>query len=73
VYAAARVILEAIARVCEAGEVPDRANVQAEVRNTDQADSILGSPISFTEDGDLAEGQFFIFQIEEDGTKTLVP
>lgn len=73
VYAAARVILEAIDRVCAAGEVPDRANVQAEVRNTDKATSILGSPISFTEDGDLAEGQFFIFQIQEDGTKTLVP
>lgn len=73
VYAAARVIFEAIDRVCAAGETPDRANVQAEVRNTDQADSILGSPISFTEDGDLAEGQFFIFQIQEDGTKTLVP
>lgn len=73
VYAAARVIFEAIDRVCQAGETPDRANVQAEVRNTDQATSVLGSPISFTEDGDLAEGQFFIFQIQEDGTKTLVP
>ena len=72
VYAAARVILEAIQRVCDSGETPTRANVQAEVRATDQADSILGSPISFTADGDLAEGQFFIFQIEEDGTKTLV-
>jgi branched-chain amino acid transport system substrate-binding protein len=73
VYAAARVIFEAIDRVCQAGEVPDRANVQAEVRNTDQAETILGSPISFNEDGDLVEGQFFIFQIQEDGTKTLVP
>lgn len=73
VYAAARVILEAIERVCAAGEVPDRANVQAEVLNTDKETSILGSPISFTEDGDLAEGQFFIFEIQEDGTKTLVP
>ena len=73
VYAAARVIFEAIDRVCQAGETPDRANVQAEVRNTDKATSVLGSPISFTEDGDLAEGQFFIFQIQEDGTKTLVP
>jgi branched-chain amino acid transport system substrate-binding protein len=72
-YAAARVIFEAIDRVCQAGEVPDRANVQAEVRNTDQAETILGSPISFNEDGDLVEGQFFIFQIQEDGTKTLVP
>jgi branched-chain amino acid transport system substrate-binding protein len=73
VYAAARVILEAISRVCEAGEVPDRANVQAEVRATDQADSILGSPISFTDDGDLAEGKFFIFQIQEDGSKVILP
>lgn len=72
VYAAARVIFEAIDRVCAAGEVPDRANVQAEVRATNQATSILGSPISFTEDGDLAEGRFFIFQIQEDGSKTLV-
>jgi branched-chain amino acid transport system substrate-binding protein len=72
VYAATRVILEAVSRVCESGEVPDRANVQAEIRKTDQATSILGSPISFTDDGDLAEGQFFIFEIQEDGTKTLV-
>jgi branched-chain amino acid transport system substrate-binding protein len=72
VYAAARVIFEAIDRVCQTGATPDRASVQAEVRNTDLADSILGSPISFTEDGDLAEGKFFIFQIQEDGSKTLV-
>ena len=72
VWAAARVIFEAIDRVCQAGETPDRANVQAEVRNTDQTTSILGSPISFTEDGDLVEGTFFIFQIQEDGSKTLV-
>ncbi|MGH3650959.1 MAG: branched-chain amino acid ABC transporter substrate-binding protein [Acidimicrobiia bacterium] len=72
VYAAVRVLAEAIDRVCQTGEVPDRASVQAEVRNTDQAETILGSPISFTEDGDLVEGRFFIFQIQEDGTKTLV-
>jgi branched-chain amino acid transport system substrate-binding protein len=71
-YAAAYVIFEAIERVCQTGATPDRASVQAEVRNTDQAESILGSPISFTEDGDLAAGKFFIFQIEEDGTKTLI-
>jgi branched-chain amino acid transport system substrate-binding protein len=72
VYAAARVIFEAIDRICQTGATPDRASVQEEVRNTDLADSILGSPISFTEDGDLAEGRFFIFQIQEDGSKTLV-
>jgi branched-chain amino acid transport system substrate-binding protein len=72
VYAASRVILEAISRVCEAGETPGRANVQAEIRNTDQADTILGSPISFDENGDLVEGTFFVFEIQEDGSKTLV-
>lgn len=72
VYAAAMVILDAVARVCESGGTPDRANVQAEVAATDLDTSILGSPISFTPDGDLAEGTFFIFQIQEDGTKTLV-
>lgn len=71
VFAATQVIVEAIGRVCASGDVPDRANVQAEVRNTDLATSILGSPISFTSDGDLAEGEFFIFEIQEDGTKTL--
>jgi ABC-type branched-subunit amino acid transport system substrate-binding protein len=72
VYAAAVVILEAVSRVCEAGETPDRANVQAEVANTDQANSILGSPISFTDEGDLVEGTFFLFEIQDDGTKSLV-
>ena len=71
-YAAAVVIFEAISRVCDAGETPTRENVQAEVRNTDQAETILGSPISFTEDGDLVEGTFFIFEIQDDGTKVLV-
>jgi branched-chain amino acid transport system substrate-binding protein len=72
-YAAARVIFEAIDRVCQTGATPDRASVQAEVRNTDQADSILGAPIAFNEDGDLAEGEFFIFEIQEDGSKVILP
>ena len=73
VFAAVQVIYDAIGRVCTAGEVPDRANVQAEVKNTDLADSILGSPISFEANGDLTVGEFFAFEIQEDGTKTLVP
>lgn len=71
VFAAAQVIIEATYRVCMTGATPDRASVQAEIQNTDLADSILGSPISFTSDGDLAEGQFFIFEIQDDGSKTL--
>ena len=73
VYAATLAILEASDRVCQSGATPDRANVQAEVRNTNQTDSILGTTISFTADGDLDGGQFFIFEIQEDGSKTLIP
>jgi branched-chain amino acid transport system substrate-binding protein len=72
VFAAVQVIYEAISRVCAAGEVPDRANVQAEVKKTDLATSILGSPVSFKDNGNLAEGQFFLFQIQDDGSKTLL-
>lgn len=68
VFVAAQALLEAVDRVCAAGEVPNRANVQAEVRDTDLADTILGSPVSFTSDGDLAEGRFYIFQKQEDGS-----
>ncbi|MDH3538708.1 MAG: branched-chain amino acid ABC transporter substrate-binding protein [Acidimicrobiia bacterium] len=73
VYVAAQVIYDAIVRVCAAGEVPDRANVQAEVRKTDLAETILGSPVSFKANGDLEVGQFFLFQIQDDGSKTLLP
>ncbi len=71
VFVAAQVIIEATYRVCMTGATPDRASVQAEIRNTDLADSILGSPVSFTSDGDLAGGQFFISEIQEDGTKKI--
>ena len=71
VFAAIMVELEAIDTVCLAGEVPTRENVLAAIKATDQASSILGQPISFTEDGDLVGGKFFIFEIQEDGTKVL--
>ncbi len=60
VYAATLAILEAADRVCQTGETPDRANVQAEVKNTNQTGSILGTTISFTADGDLDGGEFFV-------------
>ena len=63
--------LEGIARVCESGGTPDRATVQAEIRATNQTETVLGSPISFTDYGDLVEGAFFIFEIQDDGSKTL--
>lgn len=69
VFVATQVILEAIDRVCAAGEVPSRASVLAEVRNTDLADSIIGQPISFTPEGNMVVSQWYVFQIQEDGSK----
>ncbi|MDH3606433.1 MAG: branched-chain amino acid ABC transporter substrate-binding protein [Acidimicrobiia bacterium] len=67
VFVATQALLEAVDRVCAAGEVPNRANVQAEVRNTNLAQTILGTPVSFNSDGDLADGRFYIFQTDADG------
>jgi branched-chain amino acid transport system substrate-binding protein len=72
VHVATTIILQAADRVCQAGETPTRANVLAEVRDTNMSDSILGTPISFQANGDLDGGQFFIMQIQEDGTKDVV-
>ena len=71
VYAAARVELEAIDRACQAGDV-SRSSVLAEIRATNQSTSILGQPIKFKDNGDLDGGKFFIFVINEDGTKSLI-
>ena len=72
VFAAATIIAEAFSRVCQSDGEITRAGVLAEVRATDQPGSILGQPISFTADGDLLGGKFFIFEIQEDGTKVQI-
>jgi branched-chain amino acid transport system substrate-binding protein len=71
-YAATKVLLEAIDRVCQAGDTPSRANVLTEVGNTNQAESILGTPLSFDADGEVDGGSFFVQQIQADGSYVLV-
>jgi branched-chain amino acid transport system substrate-binding protein len=71
-FAAATVLMDAIAAVCAAGETPTRELVLEQVRQTNQATSILGGPIQFDENGDILERRFYIFQIEDDGSYTLV-
>jgi hypothetical protein len=39
---------------------------------TDLPESILGQPIRFTENGDIEDATFFIFQVAEDGSYELV-
>jgi branched-chain amino acid transport system substrate-binding protein len=73
VFAATHVIDEAIASVCKAGQTPNRSNVLAAIKKTDEPASILGQPISFDSNGDLVNGKFFLFKIQSTGKYQLIP
>ena len=72
-FAAAHVVDEAIASVCKAGQTPSRSNVLAAIKNTNEPTSILGQPVSFTSNGDLVNGRFFLFKITSTGKYQLIP
>jgi branched-chain amino acid transport system substrate-binding protein len=73
VFAATHVIDEAIASVCKAGQTPNRSNVLAAIKQTNEPTSILGQPISFDSHGDLVNGKFFLFKITSTGKYQLIP
>jgi branched-chain amino acid transport system substrate-binding protein len=73
VFAATRVIDEAIATVCKSGQTPSRSNVLAAIKNTNEPASILGQPIQFDSNGDLVHGKFFLFKINSKGQYKLIP
>jgi len=73
VFAATHVLDDAIAKVCQSGQTPTRANVMAAVKATNESTSILGQPISFTSNGDLTNGKFFLFMIDAKGNYNLIP
>ncbi|MGH3665694.1 MAG: branched-chain amino acid ABC transporter substrate-binding protein, partial [Egibacteraceae bacterium] len=70
-FAAADVVLNAILAVCESGDEPSREAVAEQIAATDLAESILGQPIRFDENGDIEDARFFLFQVE-DGDFTLI-
>jgi branched-chain amino acid transport system substrate-binding protein len=71
-YAATTVVMEAATAVCESGEEPTREAILEQMPETNLSESILGQPISFTENGDIEDATFFIFQVAEDGSYELV-
>jgi branched-chain amino acid transport system substrate-binding protein len=71
-FAATTVVMEAATAVCEGGEEPTREAVLEQMDATDLSESILGQPISFTENGDIQDATFFIFQVQDDGSYQLV-
>lgn len=70
-YAATTVLLEAMKRAFEGGTLTREA-VRGEVAKTNQKLSVLGGPLSFDKNGDVANAQFYIFLVK-DGKFTLVP
>jgi len=71
-YAAAQVIVEAAGRVCATGKAADSASTLAEIFKTNIAKSILGGPLSFTPQGDVKGGRFYVYQIQADGSRKLI-
>ena len=60
---ATQVLVEAVARCAEAGDV-SRGCVVAEMGGTDMANSMLGIPVTFG-DGNQAGGGFSLFQVQD--------
>jgi branched-chain amino acid transport system substrate-binding protein len=71
-YAAATVVMEAAAALCAGGEEPTREAMVDQMQQTNLPESILGQPIAFTDIGDIQDATFFIFQVQDDGSYTLV-
>ena len=71
-FAAATVIMEAAMALCSAGEEPTREAMVDQIQQTNMPESILGQPIVFTDIGDIQDATFFIFEVQDDGSYTLV-
>jgi branched-chain amino acid transport system substrate-binding protein len=71
-FAATTVVMEAAMAVCQDGGEPTREAMLEQIGQTNLPESILGQPISFTEEGDIQDATFFIFQVQDDGSYQLV-
>ncbi len=69
-YAAMIVALEAVQRAEKSGTL-SRETVLAELGKTNQASSVLGTPIKLSAKGDVENASFFLFQVK-DGKFVLV-
>lgn len=64
-YPATQVVLDAVKQACDDDDgTADRAAVADAVKSTDISDSILG-PISFEDNGELTDAQFFVYTIKD--------
>jgi branched-chain amino acid transport system substrate-binding protein len=63
-YVLAQAYAEAISSICKNGDTPTRDTVRAAFAKTNLSDTLLGTPLSFTPNGDVKGAKFFIFKIE---------
>ncbi len=71
VYVATQAVIAAIQRACADGEVT-RAEVQANLKRTSIARTVLGARLQFTPRGDVKGSKFYIFRLGAGGKKILV-
>jgi branched-chain amino acid transport system substrate-binding protein len=70
-YAATWALLDAIKVASDAGSL-SREAVRDAVAATDQAQSVMGTPLAFDENGDVLNASFYIFQVQ-DGAFVYLP
>jgi branched-chain amino acid transport system substrate-binding protein len=67
-YAATNALLTAVQQACQdAGGTPDRQQVADAMGNVDIAESILGGPLRFDDNGDPEGARFYIFKVTGKG------
>jgi branched-chain amino acid transport system substrate-binding protein len=74
-YAATDVVMKAIASVCKSGQTPTRSNVLAAIKTTNipGAANILGVPIAFAANGNLAGSPGYLFHVNSKGQYIAIP
>ena len=74
-YAAADVLMRAIASVCKSGQTPSRSNVLAAVKTTNipASETPLGNVIKFQPNGNLFDHPGYLFHINGSGTYVTIP
>jgi len=74
-YAAADVVMKAIASVCSGGGTPSRSNVLAAIKKTNIPASAnpLGIPVAFASNGNLAGNYGYLFKITSGGYVEIPP
>jgi branched-chain amino acid transport system substrate-binding protein len=74
-YAATDVVMKAIASVCASGGTPSRSNVLAAIKKTNipPASNVLGIPVAFATNGNLAGNYGYLYKITKGGYVEIPP